>query len=137
MLIRSVGRVAVLAIALSALLVGCSDNRTAEVSGTVNVDGQPVEQGSISFIPAEGKGVTSGSDIKDGKYSVAKASTGSSKIQIRVPKVTGKKKLYDAPDSPTRDTFSEALPKKYNDDTELRFDVQPGKNEKSWDLSTK
>jgi hypothetical protein len=136
MWIRSAARVTLLTVALIVLLAGCSDNRTAEVAGTVSVDGQPVEKGSISFIPADGKGVTAGSDIKDGKYVATGVSLGTAKIQIRVPKVTGKKMLYDDKNV-TRDTFSESLPKKYNDDTELRFDVQPGKNEKNWDISTK
>ncbi len=136
MWIRSAVRVALLTVALIVLLVGCSDNRTAEVVGTVSVDGQPVEKGSISFIPADGKGVTAGSDIKDGKYVATGVSPGTAKVEIRVPKVTGKKMLYDDKNV-TRDTFSESLPKKYNVDTELRFDVQPGKNEKNWDVSTK
>jgi len=137
MLIRSVGRVALLAIALFVLLAGCSGNRTAQVTGTVSVDGRPLEKGSISFIPADGKGATAGSEIKDGKYTVSKVSPGTVMVQIRYPKVTGKTKLYDTPDSPTRDTLTEGLPKKYNDNTELRFDVQPGKNEKDWELSTR
>lgn len=138
MWIRSLGRVTLLSAALFILLAGCSDSKVAEVTGTVTVDGQPVEKGSISFIPANGQGPTAGSDIKDGKYIAAKVSTGSVKVQIRVPKVAGKKKLYDkGEDSQYVDTFKESLPKKYNDDTELRFDVQSGKNEKNWELSTK
>jgi hypothetical protein len=136
MFIRSPGRLALLAFALF-VLVGCFGKRTAQVTGTVLVDGQPLEKGSISFIPADGKGSTAGGDIKDGKYSVAQVSPGTMKVQIRYPRVSGKKKLYDTPDSPTRDTFTEVLPKKYNDQTELQFDVQPGKNEKDWNLSTR
>jgi len=136
MWIRSAVRVALLTVALIVLLAGCSDNRTAEVAGTVSVDGQPVEKGSISFIPADGKGVTAGGEIKDGKYVAPGVPIGTMKVEIRVPKVTGKKMLYDDKNV-TRDTFSESLPKKYNVDTELRFDVQPGKNEKNWDISTK
>jgi hypothetical protein len=137
MLIRSIGRVAVLAVALFVLLAGCSNNRMAQVTGTVSLDGQPIDKGSISFIPADGKGATAGSEIKDGKYNVSKVSPGTMLVQIRYAKVSGTKKLYDAPGSKTRDTYTEVLPKKYNDDTELRFDVQPGRNEKNWELSLK
>jgi hypothetical protein len=62
---------------------------------------------------------------------------GNSKIEIRVPKVVGKKKLYDTPDSPVQDLMAETLPEKYNEKTELTFEVKPGTNEKNWELSTK
>jgi hypothetical protein len=128
---------AALAAALSLLLAGCSDSQTAAVTGTVRVDGQPLEKGSISFVPADGKGVTAGGEIIDGKYNVSKVSPGTMLVQIHYPKVAGKKKLYDTPDSPTRDVFREVLPLKYNDRTELRLEVQPGNNEKDWELSLK
>lgn len=137
MLMRFVCRSALFTSMLLLLVSGCSDNKTADVSGVVSVDGQPVEKGNISLFPADGKGPSVGGDIVNGKYEVSKAPVGTVKVQIRVPKVTGKKKLYDTPDSPTRDTFSESLPKKYNDNTELTYDVKPGKNIKDWDLSTK
>jgi hypothetical protein len=136
MLPRFLGRSPVLA-AIAVLLAGCSNNKTAVVAGTVRVDGEPLEKGSISFVPVDGKGVTAGGEIVDGKYTVAKASPGTVEVQIRYPKVVGQKKLYDTADSPTRDVFREALPAKYNDRTELRLEVQAGKNEKDWDLSLK
>jgi hypothetical protein len=135
MLVRFVGRGVLLGAALPVLLAGCSN--TAEVTGTVRVDGQPLEKGSISFIPVDGQGTTAGGEIVDGKYTVSKVSPGTMMVQIRYPKVSGKQKLYDTPDSPTRDTFREALPPKYNDRTELRLDIRLGTNQKDWDLSLK
>jgi hypothetical protein len=117
-------------------LVGCSDNQTAEVAGTVTVDGQPAEKGAISFIPADGKGPTAGGEITAGKYIAKNVPIGTATVQIRVSKVMGKKKLYNTPESPYQDWYGEALPKKFNDATELRFDVKPGNNEKNWDLPT-
>jgi hypothetical protein len=136
MLTRFLGRGPLLA-AVVVLLAGCSANHTAVVTGTVRVDGEPLEKGSISFVPVDGQGVTAGGEILDGKYIVAKASPGTMTVQIRYPKVAGQKKLYDTPDSPIRNVFREALPAKYNDRTELRLEVQPGNNEKDWDLSLK
>ncbi len=118
------------------VVTGCSDNSLSEVTGTVSVNGQPAEKGSISFIPADGKAQTTGGEIKEGKYSV-KVPPGMAKVQIRIPVVDGKKKLYNTPDSPVQDTLKEVLPEKYNNKTELLFDVQPGKNEKNWDLKNK
>lgn len=126
-----------LCLAALAALAGCSDAvKLADVTGTVNVDGAPVEQGSISFFPVDGQGPTTGAEIAAGKY-VSKAPLGDCKVEIRVPKIVGTKKLYDTPDSPVQNVMQEVLPAKYNQETELRFDAQPGKNEKNWDLSTK
>ena len=36
-----------------------------------------------------------------------------------------------------QEIFEEVLPQKYNEATELRVQVQKGKNEKNWDLNTK
>lgn len=120
----------------AALLLGCSgDNTTGEVTGTVSVDGKPAEKGSIGFVPVDGKSPTAGAEIKDGKYT-AKVPVGTAKVEIRVPKVVGKKKLYNTPDSPVQDLLEEVLPAKFNEESELKLDVKSGKNEKSWDLKS-
>ncbi len=134
MRIRYAGRVAALAAAL-AILAGCGgDAEMADVSGTVSVDGTPAAKGSVAFIPADGKGPTAGCEIVNGQYS-AKVPLGTAKVQIRVPKVIGKRKLYNTPDSPVQETLAEVLPAKYHNKTELTFDVKPGKNEKNWELT--
>jgi hypothetical protein len=120
----------------SAVVVGCNNDNMADVTGTVAVDGKPVAKGSIGFIPADGKAQTAGAEIKDGKYS-ARVPIGNSKIEIRVPKVVGKKKLYDTPDSPTKPLLAEVLPPKYNDQTTLTINVQRGENHQDFDLQTK
>jgi hypothetical protein len=127
---------AALAAALLAL-AGCGDGaKTGEVTGTVTIDGQPAESGAVTFIPADGQSPTAGGEIKAGKYT-ATVPVGVAKVEIRVPKVVGKKKLYPTPDSPEQPIMQEVLPAKYNDNTELTFDVRPGTNEKNWDLKTK
>lgn len=120
----------------TAVVVGCSSDNMADVTGTVTVDGKSPEKGSIAFIPADGKSQTAGAEIQNGKYS-ARVPIGNSKVEIRVAKVIGRKKLYDTPDSPVQDVMEEVLPKKYNEETELTFEVKPGTNEKNWELSTK
>lgn len=135
MRVRFAGWVVAL-LAAAAVAGGCADDKTAEVTGTISVDGNPAEKGSISFVPADGKSPTAGSEIKNGKYA-AKVPLGTAKVQVRVPKVVGKKKLYNTPDSPVQDILEEALPGRYNDKTELQYEVKPGKNEKDWDLKSK
>ncbi len=99
-------------------------------------EGKPTDKGSISFIPVNGQGPTEGAEIIGGKYK-SKASLGECKVEIRVPKIVGKKKLYDTPDSPSvQDVMEEALPAKYNTTKVPSFGsiVKKGKNEKNWEL---
>ncbi len=116
---------------------GCApESKMATVTGIVTIDGAPAEKGSISFIPVDGMSSTAGATIENGKYK-SEAPIGESKVEIRVPKVVGKKKLYDTPESPVQDIMAEVLPSKYNESTELRFTAQKGKNEKDFELSAK
>jgi hypothetical protein len=117
-------------------LAGCGDSAGSQVSGTVTVDGNPVEKGRIRFFPVDGKSQPAGGEIKGGAYSV-KVPAGEMTVQISVPKVIGKKKLYDAPGAREIDIHGELLPPKYNEESQLKFDVQPGRNEKDWPLTTK
>ena len=134
---RAFACLALFTIGLLGMLLGCSGNdKSAEVLGIITVDGDPPEKGSISFIPEDGRSTTEGGIIENGKYT-AKSSVGMMKVQIRVSKVTGKKQLYNDKESQFIPTYGEVLPKKYNDQTELRLDVKPGRQEKNWELSTK
>jgi hypothetical protein len=118
------------------LLAGCNKSNLGVVTGTISVDGTPAQRGSIAFFPVNGKSSTAGAEIRDGRYT-AKVPLGGAKVEIRVPKVIGKKKLYDKPDSPVRDLMAEMLPRKYNDETELKLDVHAGENVQDYELATK
>ena len=123
-----------------ALLVvaGCGGAREGQVSGTVKVDGALVEEGAITFIPADGQGQTAGGPIKDGQYSVKVPTPGVMKVSItrsifdrEVPIYPGQK------NSPMMRKMKNDLPAKYNEKTELTFEVKPGANPKDWDLPLK
>jgi len=60
------------ALAASVSLSGCSEPSTAIVHGTVTYQGQPVDQGSVRFVPIEGNtGPPSlGAIANDGQYRV-------------------------------------------------------------------
>lgn len=117
--------------------IGCSQPAaTAEVSGSVTIDGEPAETGAIGFFSVDGKSPTTGGAIKAGRYT-AQVPFGEMKVEIRVPKVVGQQKLYDTPDSKMQPIMEEVLPEKYNDQTELRIDVQPGTNEQDFNLESK
>jgi hypothetical protein len=120
---------------LFAVLAGCSGGpKTATVSGVVKVSGKEAEKGSITFIPADGKGQTAGAAIENGRYT-AKVPHGAMRVEVRVPKVVGKKSLYGK-DGPYGDITEDVLPAKYNDKTELTLDVT-GDVVKDWDLQGK
>jgi|SRR5579883_187688 len=129
---------AAIVFAASTLVLGCSgEGDTADVSGVVKYDGKEVEDGGITFFPADGKGPSGGATIKNGKYTASKVPVGNTKVVITGSKVVGKKKVYDTPDSPERPITQELLPKKYSDKekSELTFEVKRGANEKDWDLT--
>jgi hypothetical protein len=117
------------------LFTGCSKSNLGVVTGTISVDGAPAKSGSIAFFPTNRKSSTAGSEIIDGRYT-AKVALGTAKVEIRVPKVVGKKKLYDKPDSPMKEVLSESLPRKYNDETELKLDIHAGENVQDYELAT-
>jgi hypothetical protein len=117
-------------------LPGCGDSSVGRVSGKVTVDTQLVEEGTIAFYPEDGKTRTSGGPIKKGIYSV-EVPVGTMLVRISMPKIVGKKKLYNTPDSLERNLTAEALPARYNTETELRLEVTPGTVTKDWELSSK
>lgn len=122
-----------------AAALGCGSGTPANrgsVHGMVTVDGQPAKAGAISFSPKDGMSPTAGGEIVEGRYKVD-VPLGLSAVAVRVPKVTGQKKLYDTPDSPVQPIMTESLPAKYNDETELTLDVKVGDNEQNYDLKTK
>jgi hypothetical protein len=52
------------------------------VTGDVTYDGKPVEYGSITFTPADGKGQAAGAVIEKGHYTAAKVPPGSKVVRI-------------------------------------------------------
>jgi hypothetical protein len=84
---------------LSLALAGCTRQiypgaKRYPLSGKVTVDGQPLDWGSISFLPPSGEQRVSGDLIKDGVYSVPEekgANAGKYKVEIRWNKKTGRK----------------------------------------------
>ena len=67
----------------------------ASISGTVQLDGRPIEQGSILFSPAEGvRGTTAGGAIQNGKYQLngkQGPTLGMNRVEVRASKKSGRK----------------------------------------------
>src|SRR5262249_1402868 len=110
--------------ALLALAACGGGSRMGEVSGTVTVDGKtPAAGSSISFVPADGKAPSAGALIQDGKYR-AKVPLGTAKVEIRVPRPARNPQGAVAGPGPGGDRVEESLPAKYNDNTELTYEVK-------------
>ena len=131
------------AVALATILaVGCDTGPTmGVVSGTITIDGEVAPVGSsITFIPTEGAGPTAGAMVEEGKYT-AEVPVGTSKVEIRAPRELGirfaQREGPGSEEAGGTGQIRESLPPRYNDNTELTFDVQKGENLKDWDLSTK
>jgi hypothetical protein len=80
---------------LAAALAGCgpagSPFPSAKVSGKVTLDGQPVEKGTINFMPVGGGQARADSDeIAAGAYAIDEAPLGKVRAYIMIPKKTGR-----------------------------------------------
>lgn len=123
---------------VSLLCLGCgtTDDGLVQITGTITLDGKPLKQGKITIEATDGRGGVEGGTIVDGTYSV-KTTPGSKAVKINAPKVIGQKKTYDTPDSPTTDVVTESIPKKYNQQTELKMEVSESSTEHIFELQSR
>jgi len=113
----------------------------APIHGRVTMDGNPLTQGSILFTPLDGQGVATGSDIKDGLYSIDRAkgpATGRNRVQISGVRGTGKmvqKPL--APQGEMIEMLEGSIPTRYNGTSTLEVNVQADQdNEANFELTS-
>ena len=117
-------------------IVGCSTEAPkSAVTATVTLDGAPLKSGQVRLAPANGDGPTAGATIAGGVFS-ARVAPGAYIVQIYAPKVVGRRKAYDTPDSPTIDIVEELIPERYNIKTELRLEARPGEHGATFDLES-
>jgi hypothetical protein len=125
-----------LAVALSAA-AGCGTApASATVTGDVTLDGKPLKEGLIRFVPVDGQTPTADARIVDGKFT-ATVPPGEKRIEISASRVVGKQKMYDTPDSPVVEQTAEALPARYNVRSELTWTIQKGTQERQFELKSK
>jgi hypothetical protein len=128
---------------LCALLAGCggskySGDKRYPLAGEVTFDGQPVDLGSISFIPAGGEGRGSGGVIQDGKYDVPEekgATAGNYRVEIHWLKRTGRR-LRDPDTGEMYDERREALPDKLHAKSEVTVEVPLPENRYDFNLKS-
>jgi hypothetical protein len=126
------------------LVAGCSRSnykgpQRFPLTGKVTVDGQPMENGVISFRPTGGEQRVSGGLIANGAYSVSEeqgANAGKHRVEIRWAKKTGKK-IRDQDSGEMLDEHKEALPPRFHTESTLTAEVGKGQTNFDFDLKSK
>ncbi len=117
---------------------GCGDATKARLKGNVTFDGRPIEEGSISFLPADGTDSRKASAaVLNGVYDIPadRAPTpGKFKIEISWMRKTGNKIASADPGMGAADETKEAIPAKYNRDSTLVRDLVAGENKLDFKL---
>lgn len=128
--------------ALLALVLtgGCGGDSmdVVKVSGRVTLDGEPIENGTITFVAADGETPTAGSAIKDGTYTV-NVPPGEKVVLVLGNKLSGQEPLYEGvPDSPMRDTYEMITPEGYNATrwTPLKANITEPRDDLDFDLDS-
>lgn len=117
--------------------VACSDQiSTGTVNGDVSLDGAPLADGVVRFVPVDGKSQTASIPVKDGKFTLD-VPIGVVRVEFSSPRVIGKRKAYDTPDSPVIEETVERIPARFNSSSELKMTVQKGVQEGTFELKSK
>ncbi|MEX2309421.1 MAG: hypothetical protein WD738_17610 [Pirellulales bacterium] len=103
-----------------------------DVQGSVTVNGEPLENGSIRFIPVNGDTQATGGTIQVGKFHV--------QVPVTKQRVEIAANIIDPEKTPPNATADEIVmkhlvPDRYNLQSELTLDVTPGLNEPTYNLS--
>lgn len=109
-------------------LLGCGGGSSSpplyKVTGTVSLDGKPLEKGRIQFRIAQDNGRAFATDIVDGKYEM-ETEAGKMNVEITASRpVPGKMEPGPSPDEPPVPVMEMYIPKKYNSQTTLTADVE-------------
>ena len=138
-----VSRSAFLWTVLSPLLLfaGCGQSERHALQGSVTLDGQPLPEGSIRFIPLEGtNGPSAGGQIKEGRFAVESDKgvfPGSFRVEIISSRETGRK-AQDRVTGEMTTIKAQFLPPRYNRNSELTADVKKsGPNEFEFALESR
>lgn len=122
---------------------GCSKDgaNNGAIQGEVKLDGKPLEQGTIRFLPAQGvKGAIAATEIVKGKYQFtgkAGPAVGMNRVEINGVRKTGRviKKVF--PQHGTTEETVEAIAPRFNSKSTLTFEIKPGDNTADFEVTSK
>ncbi len=102
--------------ALTTIGCGKSGPVRSDVTGSVTLDGQPLEEGEVLFIPADGVGPSDACPIIDGEFN-GEVTPGSKRVEINATKDTGKAAPDGLPD------YQNLVPAQYNRESKLTAEI--------------
>jgi len=117
----------------SLFLAGCSNAgpNSYRVTGTVTLDGQPLEEADILFLPLDPAVGPDAGQIRDGKFTF-QAKAGSKRVEIRTSRPVRIKTAMGE-----TIIWKNHLPGRYNTKTTLQAEVTPkGENDFTYQLHT-
>lgn len=123
---------------LSSAVVGCAESDTIKVTGTVTMDGKPVDNAEVMFLPAGGRMAT-GVTNSEGKFELSTntagdgAVPGDHKVTIVEHYAAGKPPPMTPGPLPTR------FPPQYSDPLQTPFSAKVergGKNDFQFDIKS-
>ena len=129
------------AVVLAALLVaGCADGPPyGDVRGEVTLDGRPLAEGVVRFIPVDGKSPTASALITDGTFR-ERVPVGTHRVEIsapRLPRGVSSSRQIKLGTIDENVALQELIPERYNLHSKLTTEVQRGTNEPRFDLTSK
>lgn len=138
-------RLTAIGLFLCLAITGCGDSdelQRTEVTGKVTFDGEPVNEGTMTLIPAAGnQGSGSGTAIVDGEYTIEREkgpTPGTYQVQIVGRRKTGKE-IPAGPPAPPGSMVPEIesyIPAKYNTATTLTINIDSVAVEKDFNLTS-
>jgi hypothetical protein len=131
-------------LAASLIVAGCQQRKgpqRAAVSGRVTLDGQEIVQGSIAFkTVGANSGLAAGGPIQNGRYAIEKDRgpvVGENRVEIKSVRKTGRQVQAPLADpGQMTDEIVEAVPARYNSQSELEREVKEGDNQLDFDLKS-
>jgi hypothetical protein len=118
-------------------LGGCAGG--TQFDGIVTLDGNPLDEGTITFtLPASKEGSVGG-PIKNGKYAIdaqRKLPPGTYRVEINALQPTGKKVENKSDPGTQVDEVKQLIPMKYNLKSELTVELKSGSNTANFELKS-
>jgi len=115
---------------LSAVFAGCGGDGIdrVEVFGNVTLDGKPLDDAAILFVPL-GDGPTAGTQFTGGEYRIEEArgpSPGKYRVEITAYRGTGE--MIEDSDLPGQmeERRESVVPERYNSQSQLTVELTPG-----------
>jgi hypothetical protein len=118
---------------------GCAKKSDGKVSltGKVTLDGEPIPEGSITFMPVSAVGTTNGTEISNGYFSV-RVNPGEQAVQIYANRPDLKHPVTkELKERGVEENLEQYIPAKYNRQSTLRVTVDKDTKEHNFELTSK